>query len=324
MSRTLFPQNIIALIWDFDKTLIPNYMQDPLFQHFHVDATAFWDEVNGIVEFHKRENNLDLISRDSLYLNHILTYVRSQIFPGLNNKMLREFGAQLEFYQGLPEFFVTLKNLVEKDPQYAKYDLKLEHYIVSSGLRQMILGSQIANYVDGVWGCEFVEKIPLPGYLKATDLPAIEESNAIAAVAYIIDNTTKTRALFEINKGTNKNPDIDVNAKMRPEDRRIPFQNMIYIGDGGGDIPAFSIIKQNGGQTFGVYKPGSKKEFAQVNTLQQQDRVDSFGPADYRKDTHTYMWIVNAIEQIISRTIVTRKQAFEEQVGRASIHIYLE
>ena len=324
MRRNLFPQNIIALIWDFDKTLIPSYMQDPLFKHFNVDPIVFWDEVNGIADFYKRENGLELISKDSLYLNHILTYVREEIFQGLNNKMLQKLGAELEFYQGLPEFFDSINKIVEKNDKYKKYDIKLEHYIISSGLRQIILGSQIAPFVDGVWGCEFIEKVPMPGYLKENELAIFTESNVISHIGYVIDNTTKTRALFEINKGSNKDPEIDVNAKMNAEDRRIPFQNMIYIADGGGDIPAFSIVKQYGGQTFAVYKPGSRGEFAQVNALQKQARVQSFGPADYTKDSHTYMWIVNAVEEIITRIVQARKLAYGNQLGRPPIHIYLE
>ena len=84
----------------------------------------------------------------------------------------------------------------------------------------------------------------------------------------VIDNTTKTRALFEINKGTNKNPAMDVNAKIAPEDRRIPFQNMIYIADGPSDIPSFSVVKGHGGKAYGVYNPDRPDEFAQNDRLQ--------------------------------------------------------
>ena len=77
----------------------------------------------------------------------------------------------------------------------------------------------------------------------------------------MIDNTTKTRAIFEINKGTNKNPGIDVNAKVVPEDRRIPLQNMIYIADGPSDVPSFSVVKKGGGKTYAVYNPAVRAEF---------------------------------------------------------------
>ena len=127
--------------------------------------------------------------------------------------------------------------------------MTVEHYIVSTGLRQMVMGSKIANLVDGVWGCEFVDDVAEPGYLgKAPKLFGSTDAT-IRGIGYAIDNTTKTRALFEINKGTNKHADIDVNASLSPEDRRVPFQNMIYIADGPSDVPAFSIVNQYGGRT---------------------------------------------------------------------------
>ena len=93
----------------------------------------------------------------------------------------------------------------------------------------------------------------------------------------MIDNTTKTRAIFEINKGTNKNPALDVNAKIEPEDRRIPFQNMIYIADGPSDIPSFSVVKDRGGKAYGVYNPDRPDEFAQNDRLRHSDRIDHYG-----------------------------------------------
>src|SRR5208283_2019305 len=98
-----------------------------------------------------------------------------------------------------------------------------------------------------------------PGFLqqKELDLSAAAE---ISQIGMVIDNTTKTRALFEINKGTNKNPAIDVNSNIKPEDRRIPFQNMIYIADGPSDVPSFSVVKRNGGEAYAVYNPANQEE----------------------------------------------------------------
>lgn len=202
MAQNLFSQNIIAIIWDFDKTLIPDYMQEPLFRRYGVDAATFWDEVNGLPDFHKR-NGLALVSKDTLYLNHILTYVRSGTFKGLSNKLLRQLGAEIEFYAGLPDFFATLKRSVAENERYRRYDIEVEHYIVSTGLRQMILGSKIAPYVDEVWACEFVEKVPPPGYLGRLPDLSLPDKETIIDIGYVLDNTTKTRAVFEINKGTN-------------------------------------------------------------------------------------------------------------------------
>ncbi|MBM3854977.1 MAG: haloacid dehalogenase-like hydrolase, partial [Verrucomicrobia bacterium] len=226
MPTTLFTQNTIALIWDFDKTLIPDYMQSPLFRRFGVDEATFWEETNRLAA-HYRARGYHL-SPEIAYLNHLLTYVRTGHLGGLNNRVLFECGADLRFYPGLPGFFDLAKSFARDKPEYLKHDITVEHYIVSTGIAPMIRGSAIADHVDGIWACEFVENPLQPGFLRQKELP-LEATAEIAQIGMVIDNTTKTRAIFEINKGTNKNPAIDVNAKMAPEDRRIPLPNMIYI-----------------------------------------------------------------------------------------------
>ncbi|MGD2188177.1 MAG: hypothetical protein PVI71_18755, partial [Desulfobacterales bacterium] len=302
MTQQLFLQNIIACIWDFDKTLSPGYMQAPIFEFYHVDPRKFWKEVNELPAYYKKDG-LDLISTDTLYLNHILTYTRQGTFKGLNNDRLRELGGKIELYDGLPDFFDQIKHFVSTNPAYSQHEIQVEHYIVSTGLRQMILGCKIAPHVDGVWGCEFVENPPPPGYLNAAKKTAAEAPKIISQIAYALDNTTKTRAVFEINKGSNKMPDIDVNAMIPDKDRRVPFQNMIYIADGPSDIPVFSLINRFGGRTFAVYQPGSKDEFAQVNSLQKHKRVQSFGEANYTEGSQTSMWIKNAIIEICGQIV---------------------
>ncbi len=239
MTQPLFLQNIIACIWDFDKTLIPGYMQVPIFEYYHVDPKIFWKEVNALPQYYQK-NNPNLFVPDTVYLNHFVTYAREGIFKGLNNALLKQLGAKLEFYDGLPGFFEEVKRFVKDNPKYQQHEIQVEHYIVSTGLRQMILGSKIAPYIDGVWGCEFVENPPSPGFLDNPGKSTRPDKKIISQIAYALDNTTKTRAIFEINKGTNKIPDIDVNAKIPDEDRRVPIQNMIYIADGPSDIPVFS------------------------------------------------------------------------------------
>ena len=130
---------------------------------------------------------------------------------GLNNKILQDCGTEIRFYPGLPEFFDRPRPGSPDKPEYRKHDIQLEHYIVSTGLAQMIRGSAIAPHVDGIWGCEFIENPLQPGFLQQKELELSAEAE-IAQIGMVIDNTTKTRALFEINKGTNKNPAIDVNS----------------------------------------------------------------------------------------------------------------
>jgi hypothetical protein len=243
------------------------------------------------------------------------------VFKGLNNLRLRKLGAKIELYKGLPQFFEEIKQFVSKHADWRQHDIQIEHYIVSTGLRQMILGSKIAPYVDGVWGCEFVEDAPPPGYLEKVGKTVSKNPRIISQIAYALDNTTKTRAVFEINKGSNKIPEIDVNAMIPDADRRVPFQNMIYVADGPSDIPVFSLVNRFGGRTFAVYQPGSSKEFAQVNNLQKQKRVQSFGEANYTKGSQTAMWIINAVSEISAQIAANREKALGDKIGKPPRHL---
>jgi hypothetical protein len=277
-------------------------------------------EVNALPQYYQK-NNPNLFVPDTVYLNHFVTYAKAGIFDGLNNDLLKKLGAELEFYEGLPDFFDEVKRFVKDSPEYQQHEIQVEHYIVSTGLRQMILGSKIAPYIDGVWGCEFVENPPSAGFLDKPVKSAKQEKKIISQIAYALDNTTKTRAIFEINKGTNKIPDIDVNAKIPDEDRRVPIQNMIYIADGPSDIPVFSVVNQFGGRTFAVYQPGSKEEFSQVNSLQKQGRVQSFGEANYTEGSQTAMWLKNAISEIADLIGANRERALGDKIGQPPRHL---
>jgi len=318
MATPLFTQNTIACIWDFDKTLIPEYMQSPLFKRYGVNESEFWAETNALVEeYHKRGYRL---SGEIGYLNHLLTYVLSGRMAGLNNKILKEVGKEITFYPGLPEFFEESKKWVTEKPEFKKHDIKLEHYIVSTGLAQMIRGSKIAPYVDGIWGCEFIESPLQPGFLNQGEF-GITDEKEIAQIGMVIDNTTKTRALFEINKGTNKNSTIDVNSNVKAEDRRIPFQNMIYIADGPSDVPSFSVVKSNGGKAYGVYNPARSDEFAQNDRLRQAGRIDHYGSAEYSRNGNTGNWLELQIQQIADRIVAIREIVLSQKTIQPPKHI---
>lgn len=318
MATTLFTQNIIACIWDFDKTLIPEYMQSPLFRRYGVNESNFWAETNSLME-HYRKRGYHL-SGEIAYLNHLLTYVLSGQMPKLNNAALRDCGKEIRFYPGLPTFFDRTKTTVAEKEIYVKHDIQLEHYIVSTGLAEMIRGSAIAGHVDGIWGCEFIESPLQPGFLKQKEFEISDEAE-IAQIGMVIDNTTKTRALFEINKGTNKNSAIDVNANIAPEDRRIPFQNMIYIADGPSDIPTFSVVKKGGGKAYAVYNPARPDEFAQNDRLRQVGRIDHYGPADYTEGSSTAQWLKLHIHSICDRIVVDREAAVAQRVSKPPRHL---
>ncbi|WP_320055897.1 hypothetical protein [Desulfuromonas thiophila] len=301
-------QNRIALIWDFDKTLIPDYMQKPLFDEYQIDQKEFWDEVNSIpAELEKAGHR---VNKEIYYLNHILTYTKNGKFQGLNNEKLRHLGKGIEFFPGVLDFFSSIKETIEKDKEFLSFDIKVEHYIVSTGLSEMIKGSDIAPFVSDIWGCEYIEEDKEEG------------AKELSQIVYAIDNTSKTKAIFEVNKGVNKHPGIiNVNSLMPEEDRRIPFKNMIYIADGPSDIPAFSIVKGSGGLTYAVYKQGDEKSFEQADNLRVDGRIHMYGPADFTQDTLTFKWLTLQTKKIAQRIVDSKKSVYAQAGSRIPGHI---
>jgi hypothetical protein len=187
----------------------------------------------------------------------------------------------------------------------------------------MIRGSSIAPYVDGIFGCEFIEKPFPPGYGSQKEF-ALTEGGEVSQIGVMVDNTIKTRFVFEINKGTNKDPSIDVNANVRPEDRRVPIQNMIYLADGPSDVPVFSVVRRSGGLTFAVYDPESDAEFAQNDSLLQAGRIHSYGPADYRDNSSTNMWLRMHVRQIATRICEDKRRAMASRMKEPPRHLHKE
>ncbi len=313
-EKGLFPQNVIAMIWDFDRTLSPHYMQEPLFREYGVDFAGFWNEVNALPAYYARAGIH--VPRDTCYLGHLLSYVRHGRLPGLNNAKLRELGAQIDFFPGIPELFDRLDALL-KSNRFEELGLRVEHFVVSTGLAEMVRGSRIANRLSGIWASEFIETPAAP----SADLSGAPEPGLISQIAGFLDHTTKTRALFEINKGVNHLPGITVNDMIPEDERRVPFRNMIYIADGPSDIPSFSVVRKGGGLAYAVYDPNSKEQFAQVVALQEQRRVDAYGPADYRPNTPTDMWLHLHVRRIAERILAERTKAFDSRVARGPVHL---
>ena len=279
--------NIIAVIWDCDKTLINGYMQDPIFRKFHIDPHNFWEKVNSIPA--EYEKNGVRVNHDTYYLNYFIQCAHDGTLPKLSNTMLRQFGAEQDFYKGIPEIFEKTKAMFKEDKTYSEYGIQVEHYIVSTGFAEVIRGSRLMPFVDGIWGCELAEA------------PDEDGDNIINEIVYSIDNTTKTKAIFEINKGIGKIEGIDVNSKIPKELRRVQFENMIYIADGPSDIPAFSVVNQNGGATFAIYPKGDLKAMQQVEQMRADGRVDMYAEADYSEGTTANMWITNRIQQMADK-----------------------
>lgn len=308
MPVPLFTQTVIAFLWDFDRTLIPGNQQEVLFDEYGVDESTFWAEVDGLVEFHAKRGAL--VARDIAYLLHILSYVEAGVFSGLTNAKLKELGGRLTAAPGMPDFLVAAKERIAAEPRYMAEGISVEHYVVSTGIRPMIEGSPLAPYLDGIWANSFIERQAPPGYRERLDVDPDE--NTISHVSYMIDNTSKTRALFEINKGVNKNPTIDVNNRMGQEQRRVPIRNMIYIADGPSDVPSFSIVNERGGKTLGVYTTEPKNNFRGVRELQEQGRIQGMAEADFREDRAAYLWLMDSVEQIAEGILDDRGRAFAD------------
>jgi hypothetical protein len=182
----------------------------------------------------------------------------------------------------------------------------------------VIKGSSINPFIDGIWGCEFIESY----YAPEQDKLELNSESEINNIAYLIDNTTKTRALFEINKGVNIHPEeISVNQSMDEKDRRVPFENLIYIADGPSDIPAFSVAKKNNGKTFAVYNKDVPKSFKQAKQLVEDKRVDNCFEADYREGTQAFLWLTNEIIDIADRIVASKKSQLRQGKNSVPLHI---
>lgn len=317
IHKGLFLQNVIAVIWDFDKTLSPHYMQRPLFEAYGVDEAEFWAEVNALPAYYARAGIT--VHADTCYLGHLLTYVRHGLMPGLSNEKLRDLGRFITFFPGIPGIFDRLGAILE-EPAFAEGDLRLEHYVVSTGLAEMIRGSKIAPKLSGIWASEFIEQAARPGYNRLS----APESGEITQIAGFLDNTTKTRAIFEINKGVNRHHEISVNDAIPEEERRVPLANMIYVADGPSDIPSFSVVREHGGLAYAVYDPESEPHFAQADELLRAGRVDAVGPADYTEGSQSDMWLRRQVRKIAERNMATRRQALKSRVSRSPGHIVKE
>ncbi|ETZ18044.1 hypothetical protein BDCR2A_00017 [Borrelia duttonii CR2A] len=277
-------EKIIAFIFDFDDTLIYGNMQQVLFDEYNVDANLFWSEVENLSVTYN-ENSCNIITNEMIYLSHFLTYVREGIFRGLNNKILFELGSKLKFFEGVVDLFKEISDINES---LKKSDAIVNIYIVSSGFRQMILGSSIASYVTKVWACEFVDSYLMPFYQSLDN--KFSENSVLSSVCYFVDHTIKTRVIFELNKGSYDK----INKRIPKSRREIPFENMFYIADGFNDIPAFEILNNNLNHyknTLTVYYGNNEN----AKKLVKEKRVGDLAEANYGKGTKLYNWIMEKI-----------------------------
>ena len=277
------PQNTIAIIYDYDQTLSPTYMQDEaLFPVFGINPSHFWQRCGELV----REQGFD---NELAYMKVLLDCLE---MDRPTNARLRELGERLNFYKGLPEMFVEFQNGLLAE-EHLELGISVEHYIVSSGLKPLIEGSRLAPYIRKIFGCEF----------------AADERDRITFPKRVISHTQKTQFLFRINKGMLE-MDEDVNDHMAPELRPIPFQNMIYVGDGPTDVPCFTVMRRNGGQAIAVYNPDdptrtSFKKCYQLCT--HADRVKNIAPSDFRQGSHLRLLLEEMVREIAGRIVQRRR-----------------
>lgn len=290
------PQNTIAIVYDYDQTLSPNYMQDEvLFPTFGIDSRKFWARCHALVGEQGYDNEL-------AYMKTLLDCLD---IDRPTNARLRELGDQLNFFPGLPEMFSELEDRLLK-AHHAAHGIKVEHYIISSGLKVLIEGSRLARHVKAIFGCEFGE----------------DNEGRISFPKRVISHTQKTQFLFRINKGLLHLAE-DVNDHMGPELRPIPFEHMIYIGDGPTDVPCFTVVRQQGGQAIAVYNPQdpsrvSFKKCFQLST--HADRIRHIAPADFRAGSHLRLLLEQMAEEIADRIIERRARDIEEGTVRAPKH----
>ena len=291
-------QPIIVFLYDCDLTLIPEYMQNPMLRSAGITPEDFWAETwVWKDEQAKLGVNLD---PENAYLNLFFKYIQNGRFPALSNAQLREFGKLIVPFPGLPEFFKKLKFHIEQ--KYKAQGLVLENYIISTGLKEMIAGSPLddPDGITDIYASEF-----------------FEENGIIAGIARAVGHMKKTEFIHLINKGGNVNPEIDVNGKIAYEYRRVPFENMVYIGDGPTDVPCFATINKRGGKCLAVYNPESEKAFRQACQLQHEGRVFTIGPADFREGSQMHRVLFHLAEQIADRIVKDRAEELRSKTGPA-------
>jgi hypothetical protein len=290
------PQNVIAIVYDYDQTLSPTYMQEEaLFPAFGIDSGRFWQRCNELVKNHGYDSEL-------AYMKVMLDTLE---MDRPSNADLKALGAKLNFYPGLPEMFEQFSHGL-LTPEHEAHGIRVEHYIISSGLKVMIEGSRLAPHLKAIFGCEFAE----------------DGHRAISFPSRVISHTQKTQYLFRINKGF-LDMAQDVNDHMPTELRPVPFEHMVYVGDGPTDVPCFTVMRKAGGQAIAVYNPNdpTRTSFKKCYQLSAHaDRVKHIAPSDFRAGSHLRLLLEQMVGEIADRIVETRRRLSEAGVVAAPKH----
>ena len=257
----------LALIYDFDKTLSPRDMQE-----FHYirslgydDPTDFWKECDAFAKKH----NCDGI------LSYMYLMVRKN--QDLTKEQLREEGKYIELYRGVTTWFRRINEYGKK------HHIDVEHYVISSGLTDIIKGTSIAPEFKKIYACSYV----------------YDENGKILWPSRVVNYTMKTQYLFRINKGVlTETNDEDLNSSTPETEKYIPITNMIYFGDGSTDVPSMKVVQQNGGVTIAVFGDGSQ---AKAEQLYADKRANFVVKADYSKGSRIEKIVQGIIDSLEAR-----------------------
>ena len=262
----------IALIYDFDGTLAAGNMQEydfiPAVGKSNVE---FWNEANHLAE----QQDADQI------LTYMAVMIREAHAKGLSlrREAFQESGKKIALYPGVEEWFDRINAYGEA------CGVQVLHYINSSGLKEIIEGTSIADKFRKIYACSFLYNVDGIAYWPGV------------AVNY----TNKTQFIFKINKGVESVYDTkEVNKFMEEKQRPVPFSRMIYVGDGTTDIPCMKLVKNFGGHSIAVYNPKDKAKRREMNTLIRDNRVNHVCPADYSEGKEMDMVVKAIIDKCVA------------------------
>ncbi len=245
----------VALIYDFDETLSSGYMQDfSLIPALGMKPDAFWKKANGW----SKKQEADQITGSMYYF--MKTAQEKNV--ALTRDFFKKCGENIEYYKGVAEWF-------ERINEYGKtLNLNIEHFLISSGYEEILAGAEIRRHFTDMFACRY----------------AFDDEGLPVWPARVINYSIKVQFLTKINKGLCKIDDVAVNEFMPEEKRPIPFDRMIYFGDGMTDIPSMKLIKERGGNAIAVYAPGKSKDKHKAVKLLEDNRVNFALKADYREN----------------------------------------
>ncbi len=275
----------MAICYDFDGTLSPGSMQEYDFMRaLGEDPTEFWHKSH----LQAKNQQADNIAS---YMQLMLAECKKKGIAPTRQKF-RSFGKRIPLYNGVSTWF-------ERTRRYAqKKGIQLNHYIISSGLKEMIEGTTVAKNFKNIFACSFM----------------YDKKGIAIWPAIMLNYTSKTQFLFRINKGCEDITDNTyINQYVPHQNRPVPFQNMIYIGDGETDIPCMKMVHQNGGHSVAVYNPTNKQPSKVSLDLIRDRRVNIALPADYRAKKTLEKYIFAVIDKVAADTQIERYEKIKEK-----------